>query len=347
MQQNTVGCVVGGGKFLAPPITKTGRLTGIEIEIEEVPELSAGDWGLLQPGGHLQFDEHWDVKSDGSLRNDGAEFVSKPINISVAMQALDKFYDSKVRHSWQPTVRCGYHVHVDVRDFTKESLLALFSAYSLVEPALFEFTGPDREECIYCIPWYRAPIDANFIARKLLSSLNVAGVVHALGFGGEKYQLSKYSAFYWAPVQWYGTVEFRQAPTWDNVELAKTWTRACWNIVQYCSDMTEHRIWEQWRRDPKGLLEELVGGTVPVSNQSLQNVGFWEIEERLERFRKTPVEEKWAPKMNELSLLKRRKRYKKSVKTRPAPYFYSHSLYNLDSLNSIWSLDNSEEEEQH
>ena len=310
----TIQDYVGGGQFSAPPITD-GRCVGVEIEIEGVREFLEGRLGDMRSDRTVQLGPYWQVKADGSLRNNGAEFITPPVQLAVAENVLKEFYGrcAKKPH-WQGSARCGIHVHADCRDYGQANLVALYAAYSLVEPALFEYVGNSREECIYCIPWYRAPSDANFIAKEfLVTQMPLGDVLYHIENGFNRVRLSKYSAFYWGPLSWYGTVEFRQAPTWMTIGETLPWVRACWSIVDYCSTRTEAQIWDEWRSSPRSFLQRLVGENIPISPGAINAVGFWDIEARIELLHKVAADDGWVPRMMETGIGKRKKRKKEKV----------------------------------
>lgn len=309
---NTVQDYIGGGHFGAAPVSE-GRRVGVEIEIEGVREFHDGAYGplpLTTESAHL-WGKWWKIKTDGSLRNSGAEFMTQPLLLTQALDALEEFYGEwSKRPTWDGSIRCGIHVHVDCRDYTMDNFGALFTAYSLVEPALFDFVGKDREECIYCIPWYRAPNDADVLVKKVLApKMNMQNFMPAVEGGSHiNHRLSKYSALFWSPLAWYGTVEFRHAPTWGNQYYTRSWVKMCYSIVDYCSKRTEAQVWQEWKANKREFLYNLTGGYMPIHKEAIEAVDFWDIEERIERLHKVAVEDAWKPVMKETGLAKRKPR---------------------------------------
>jgi hypothetical protein len=102
--------------------------------------------------------------------------------------------------------------------------------YPLLEPALFDYVGREREECIYCVPWYRAQDDAKLAAVYLAdpTSKNLFNRLRNMAN-----RLSKYSALFYAPITRIGTVEFRHAPTWLEQDRIVRWVNICESIVSY------------------------------------------------------------------------------------------------------------------
>lgn len=168
-------------------VTDEGELFGIEIEVENVrvPE----DLG-----------PYWRVVEDGSLRNAGMEFVSVPCGYDDALTAIGQFYTWNSVYRYESNVRTSTHVHYNVLGYDTSELAAALTAYSIVEPLLFRICGHEREENIYCVPWYRGPDQAMYVQQLARDRLR--------GFD----MSCKYSALYLEPVNRFGTVEFRHAP---------------------------------------------------------------------------------------------------------------------------------------
>ena len=186
------------------------QLFGIEIEVEDVLDTS---WTN---------DTRWRTKEDGSLRRGGCEFYTPPLTYTRAVEALTQFYA-------QPTgtfgPRCGIHVHLDMRTRTMQEVLTFATLYSIVEPALFEqYCGMEREECTYCVPWYRANEDA-----AKLYDVTQRGDMHntQMVLGGT----CKYSALNLASLTTFGTVEFRGAPTFEREEDMLAWLDCINNLL--------------------------------------------------------------------------------------------------------------------
>lgn len=128
--------------------TKTGALlsntrVGVEVEVEQMQRM------ISVPG--------WRCTTDGSLRENGVEFVFKgPIGGAGACRrlvALDKALTSIPQKNF--SARTSVHVHVDVRDMTWNELLNLVILYAMVEPYLFSVCGQERDESIYSLSLYR------------------------------------------------------------------------------------------------------------------------------------------------------------------------------------------------
>lgn len=181
----------------------TEQLFGIEFEAENVPGTFGEDTNEALA--------HWRITEDGSLRNNGAEFVTEPIDLRAAKEAIDEFYLVKEKFGFLSSIRTSMHVHADMRNDTYKELGGVLGAYLLLEPLLFLLCSEEREENIYCIPFYRTCTAVDHIREILLKHRNLWN------------QINKYSALNLGSLRTFGTIEFRQAPLWTTAGAAKVW----------------------------------------------------------------------------------------------------------------------------
>ena len=118
---------------------------GIEIELEGVPNVRVRD----RTEGRL-----WKIVGDGSLRNDGAEFVSEPVYGQDINNALADFTKTLNDTHSEPVVssRTSVHVHMDVEDMSVEQLGLFLLLVTLFEKLLYTYCGYDRYDNIFCHP---------------------------------------------------------------------------------------------------------------------------------------------------------------------------------------------------
>lgn len=205
---------------------RVGERYGIEVECEGLSNAMPPLW--TEP-----FFKYWRTAPDGSLRNGGIEFISSPLvraSVPPALAALWPYIESgQVR----PSVRTGIHIHASCLGLDTDGVLRILQHYALLEPVLFNFVGIEREENIYCIPWYRAH-DEPKVVRNWLE------------FNGRTARAPcKYSALYVGPLRTFGTIEFRHAPTWTNRATVLLW----WKMVQalFRTHSTTYNVIDRWR----------------------------------------------------------------------------------------------------
>src|SRR5512138_879448 len=98
---------------------------GIEVEVEGLePRQRVAAATKLQAV--------WAIKDDGSLRNNGAEFVSRFLNPEEVDAAINLLYTTK-RH-WHPSERTGIHIHANMLHLNLAQLYRVLQYYAFVEP---------------------------------------------------------------------------------------------------------------------------------------------------------------------------------------------------------------------
>jgi hypothetical protein len=93
--------------------------------------------------------------------------------------------------------------------------VSLLAAYALVEPLLYRRCGALREENIYCVPHYRGDTLTPAIPRGMLAG-NLRDTLA---------RQCKYSGLYLSPLNTFGTIEFRMAPSFPTAEAVEEWVR--------------------------------------------------------------------------------------------------------------------------
>lgn len=178
--------------------------------------------------------EWWNTTRDGSLRNGGVEFVSIPLSNSGAVDRAFAELELLRRTAFtaQPSFRCGVHVHMDVTNMEMRQFLAFCTYYAIVEPALMEQCGEERQDNVFCVPWYHTPRqvvrplgDAYLALAKPQSKMGMRTLARAMLVG-----LNKYQAMNLLPIQTQGTVELRMAPTWEALGDIKRWVELCMDL---------------------------------------------------------------------------------------------------------------------
>lgn len=232
---------------------KCPQLFGVEIEVENVLSY---DW--------LLGNEWWSVKGDGSLRDNGREFVSNPLHYRDARAALRQYYQEASRLQYQPSVRTGIHIHMDMRWRTMEQVAAICALYSALEPALFDLCGPEREEGIYCVPWYRSTDDVRMLRemRDCTSPDQARALAEAT---------CKYSALYLEPLMRFGTIEFRAAPTYHTEAEMLRWLHAVRRVVRVGSMLgTVERVVELCDTRMERMLRLVMGSATPAMLKAIE-----------------------------------------------------------------------------
>jgi hypothetical protein len=218
------------------------RLFGVEVEYEQV-----GEPPRVQDLG-------WTSVHDGSLRDNGVEFITPPVPLRTAVASFRKLNKYAIDCGWVDNVRTGIHVHVDMRDLTVAQVQGVLAAYAAFEPLMFSLVNPDRETNIYCVPWYRASDQAKLVP-------------HIAGGPGDTEtragrSLVKYSALFIRPLWVFGTIEFRHAPTWKDPALFRRWMCAINRLVEWGKHESPQSVVEKCGSDPNSLVRSIFGWTM-------------------------------------------------------------------------------------
>jgi len=167
-------------------------VVGVELETEGCGAHGGDGWTKLAKPFQI------DVKTDGSLRGEAYEFISRPMASKHCLAALKDFFEAAKFNDNNYSDRCSIHVHVNCTNLTLEQIANLAMLYTVVEEMLFEFVGHNRDTNIYCIPWNQCRQHLDLINRVLSDSANVLR------------KWNKYTALNLIPLASLGTVEFRQ-----------------------------------------------------------------------------------------------------------------------------------------
>lgn len=186
-----------------------GFHVGIEVEVENYRVR------------HQQADASklWSTHQDGSLRNNGVEFVSLPVDGVNILKAVNALWDNMPDYSFSQ--RTSVHVHVNIRKLSYEQLAGLLAIYCVVEPLLFDFVGRGRQRNIFCIP----VTETGYPDKWLMDISKGKGSV----FG----QWEKYSAVNLSRFAELGTIEFRQMHGTRDKEKILTWLEILSCLYQY------------------------------------------------------------------------------------------------------------------
>lgn len=185
------------------------------------------DMGNLHYGIELEYEnmsnpartpEFWNTTGDGSLRNNGIEFVSTVLQRCEVMQAIDSVRDFLQGTRADPSPRCGIHVHLNMRGRTLGEMFSFITAYVLLEPSIFRHYCPNRVTSSFCVP--------------VVENTNLIRALHGAVQRSRRrdhrplsalVNTSKYSAVNMSSLRNFGTVEFRALPATLDFRLLRRW----------------------------------------------------------------------------------------------------------------------------
>jgi hypothetical protein len=180
---------------------------------------------ILTGYSHEMGNELWKVGDDGSVRrsmNDEERSNYKSVELTTPkLYSVEGFKKIKmVLDIWNKigaavNNSCGFHVHVDASNFTRQDLARLLLVWMRIEPVVYFLVSPSRRENSYTRLLRKASYHT--IARMLFGEINEDDRYHALNLVAFKK---------------YRTVEFRLHQGTTNFEKVKNWTIFCLKLME-------------------------------------------------------------------------------------------------------------------
>jgi hypothetical protein len=186
---------------------------GVEFEFEGVRE-----------GGDLPKEEwaaYWKGDQDRSLHDHGWEYMfSRPLFGRDVVEAVTELCKHARKKKYKTSGRTGLHVHIDVRDLTRVELARLVVLYALFEKAVYRLAGNNREDNVFCLPWYKA-----YQASK--HAYNIVSEENDIRLAAEALAQEKYGGLNLDSLARYGSVEFRHALSTTVADWVIQWINVC------------------------------------------------------------------------------------------------------------------------
>lgn len=165
---------------------------GVEAELERV--------------GNVSLDGLWHTKSDGSLHDNGLEYVfSQPLFGNDIINALDQLESAFTSSPPSISNDTSLHIHVDIRDLSWEQLWKFIMLYIIYEQVLFNYCSPDRENNIFCLSTKRAK-------RIITTYSRLLDIIKNEAYSDSMYLLNevgRYGGINIAAITHFGSLEFR------------------------------------------------------------------------------------------------------------------------------------------
>lgn len=198
-------------EIFGPDITPQLRdakefIAGMECEIESVRSVKdiAG----------------FNCTNDGSLRNNGVEFISPPLRYGELitrfseLQATLQFYNRDEAFS----ERTSTHVHINCASLEAAEVENLILIYALFEEIFFSVVKRERRNNIHCVP----------LTETYLPS------VYRQNLGYKHGKWHKYTALNIRPLDKLGTVEFRHLEGTGDIAKVTEWLTILHNLWEQC-----------------------------------------------------------------------------------------------------------------
>lgn len=224
-----------------PPDIQSQTRVGIEIECENVR--NRGD---IPQGNQLHvYENSWIQKEDGSLRNHGAEFVTRvgmtAEQAGPALRVLDDVFGSMYPEITANN-RTGVHVHLNCLNKTIPQIVAVCMAYCLVEKSLFLFSG-GRTENIFCVPVR----SSDNVVPEVIRSYKATSMDDYRRLSRAIRRSPKYLAFNLGALTNFGTIEFRHAQGTAKPSTIIPWLKTLVHLFDYASTQDVEAFLERIR----------------------------------------------------------------------------------------------------
>lgn len=186
-------------------------IAGVELEIEDVQ--------------NFKKDIEWAIENDGSLRNNGKEFISPPLDRASLVKGFKDIHAALVHDKKNPkpfTERTSIHVHVNCLDLTQHQTRSIIMWYALFEPIFFAMVSPNRRNNIHCVG-----LDQTLVSEHYRRTIPIM-----------VQKWSKYTALNVLPLKPQGTIEFRHMEGHADADRFADWLLILENLWQYGRETT-------------------------------------------------------------------------------------------------------------
>ena len=200
-------------------------LFGVELEIESVNR--DVNWRNYNP--------IIEMKEDHSLRNNGKEFITPPLDLKTTLSLFENVHESVsfYKKDEKFSERTSIHVHVNCQNMELEHVRQAILLYALYEECFFSMVEPALRDNIHCVPLTDTYLPSYF--RQNLPTM--------VG------RWSKYTALNILPLKTLGTMEFRHMHGHDDPLLLEDWLSSIENLIELAkkqplndSSLTEENI---------------------------------------------------------------------------------------------------------
>tara|TARA_R110000868_G_scaffold37403_3_gene132370 strand:- start:1096 stop:1827 length:732 start_codon:yes stop_codon:yes gene_type:complete len=209
---------------------------GCEYEIEDVIGLT--DAAL----------PHITITNDGSLRNNGKEFITSPLDLEASLYVFDSLH-SKLECGANPfTDRTSIHVHVNCCNLELDEVRNIVLLYALFEESFFRLVSNTRRNNIHCVALTETFLPAIY-------RVPLATMVS---------KWHKYTALNLKPLATQGTIEFRHMHGHADTALLRTWLTVIANLFAVGKTFTPSI--ETLSEDSLGKLFTAIFGDTPLAD---------------------------------------------------------------------------------
>jgi hypothetical protein len=188
---------------------------GVEYEIEAIDDCDS-------------IGKDFKIVIDHSLRNNGKEFITYPVNFDVTLELFSQLHRNLILNNvFNPfSDRTSIHVHVNMSHLTIKEVVQFVRMYVITEPIWMRFAGPVRANNIFCVPLYSTYLPKYYNSNLTQMIAN----------------WHKYTAFNLLPLKTLGTIEFRHLYGTDNLDIFTKWMSSINNLINWSRTTSDFDI---------------------------------------------------------------------------------------------------------
>jgi len=221
---------------------------GIESELEGAPFKLNDEQVLNTDFDGTPLPKTVSIHKDGSLRNNGVEFVTTPCRGKILVDAITSICNVASRYQLKTSNRAGVHVHVDMSRTTLDQYSNFLKLYTLIEPVVFYVAGQHRGGSIYCKSWYEGCQNDELVsALRLITSGTWVDIP------------SRYSGLNINSTRKYGTLEFRHMESSTDKDAIIRWVNFIATIRTYALTTDQFTPDRVRNTIPEMLLRDIFG----------------------------------------------------------------------------------------
>lgn len=209
------GVVAGLKGITCTHVVESSELIGIEVEVENAHVAALANLNKV-----------WTMVADGSLRNNGLEFITKPIPAKDGPLALEYLLKHYLNQECCFSPRTSVHVHLNVQDLTRAQAMDYILLYAVYEKLFYKYAGRGRMKNIYCVP---------------LSDCDLLTYLCEKGETRDR-NWSKYTGLNTLPILSYGTIEFRHMHGTFDVAKLSVWINLIVKLKEYIKASTTKQV---------------------------------------------------------------------------------------------------------
>lgn len=193
---------------------------GLEIELEGVKHK------------YITTPSPWRTEEDHSLKDNGFEFITKPIKVMYVETELYKLKEYLA--DYKISSRCSVHVHLNVRDLTFSELYKLLALYMVFERSLYRVSG-DRWNNNFCVP-------ITFFTEQLKKTINYYEETNCFKEHWYKYTGLNLAPIFGGESTKIGTIEFRHMEGTMDIDKILLWINLIVSLKVTAKKLTKEQI---------------------------------------------------------------------------------------------------------